>query len=347
MARIQQPGAARRAGRANPAPERIKFLAIVTSNLDELFMKRVGAVRDKAQMEDREYPSPHDGDARMRLIGLREFIVRMLQAQAECYATLVGELRFAGMVLASWGDLTPAQRDEVRAYFDTHVSPTLTPLAFDSTHPFPFMSNQSTSWAFVIRSEDSPETQIVRVKIPPELPAWLNLKVDVIAGERRYVSLEEVICRNARKLFPGRNIASSTLFRILRNAQVEFDEDENDSLREAVTDAIRQRRFEPVVGVDCAPKPDPIVRRAGGTLRPRRSRHVRASEDAGLSGSLPESRRSTWPHCLTCLGRRSRSPVCCRRAATSSAPSTPATSWSITLREFRRERGQNSSIVQR
>src|SRR6185436_816461 len=151
---------------------------------------------------------------------------------------------------ARWGELTPAQRDEASAYFDSHVSPALTPLGFDPAHPFPFMSNLSTNWAFVIRTEESRETHMVRVKIPHELPAWLSLKSDVPPGEYRFVSLEELIRENVSKLLPGMSIVSSSLFRILRNAQVELEDEEGESLRDAVTDVLRQRRFEPVVRVD-------------------------------------------------------------------------------------------------
>src|SRR6202008_3553328 len=158
-----------------------------------------------------------------------------------------------------WDQLTPAQRDEANAYFDTHVSPALTPLGFDPAHPFPFMSNLSTNWGFVIRGDDSIETRMVRVKIPPELPAWLSLKVDTRPGERRFIALEEVIYHNASKLLPGMTIVSGTLFVPLRNAGVERENEEGETLRDVVTDAVQQRRFEPVVRVDFGPKSDPSV----------------------------------------------------------------------------------------
>src|SRR5262249_55748151 len=125
-----------------------------------------------------------------------------------------------------------------------------------------FMSNLSTSWGFVTRGDDSIESRIVRVKIPSELPAWVALKTGVPAGERRFIALEDLIYRNAGKLLPGMTIVSGTLFRVLRNAEVELDDDEGESLRDAVTDAVRQRRFEPVVRVDFGPHVDPEVRRA-------------------------------------------------------------------------------------
>ena len=245
-----------------PMLERLKFLAIVTSNLDEFFMKRVGMLRDKALVEGREEPASARGDARKRLLVIRSIVVQMLAEQAACYQALLPELARHGIVIASWTELSDAQRDEASAYFDTHVSPALTPLGFDPAHPFPFMSNLSTNWGFVIRADDSIETRMVRVKIPSELPAWLSLKADVPKGERRFVALEDVIYHNAGKLLPGMTILSGSLFRILRNAEVDLDDDEGESLRDLVTDAVRQRRFQPVVRVDFGPNVDPGIRSA-------------------------------------------------------------------------------------
>jgi polyphosphate kinase len=245
-----------------PLLERLKFLAIVTSNLDEFFMKRVGMLRGKARLADDEDPLDHNADARKRQLEIRAIVLKMLCAQADCYERLLPELASRGTIIAAWDQLTPAQRDEANAYFDTHVSPALTPLGFDPAHPFPFMSNLSTNWGFVIRGDDSIETRMVRVKIPPELPAWLSLKVDTRAGERRFIALEEVVYHNAFKLLPGMTIVSGTLFRILRNAEVELEDEEGESLRDVVTDAVRQRRFEPVVRVDFGPKADTSVRAA-------------------------------------------------------------------------------------
>lgn len=245
-----------------PLLERLKFLAIVTSNLDEFFMKRVGMLRSKALVEDHEDPLAHTGDARKRLLTIRSIVVQMLAEQANCYERLLPELASHGIVIATWGQLSPRQRDEASAYFDTHVSPALTPLGFDPAHPFPFMSNLSTNWGFVIRGDDPIETRMVRVKIPSELPPWLSLKADVPAGERRFVALEDLIYHNASKLLPGMTIVSGTLFRILRNAEVELEEDVGESLRDVVTDAVQQRRFEPVVRVDFGPRVDAGVRGA-------------------------------------------------------------------------------------
>jgi polyphosphate kinase len=245
-----------------PLLERLKFLAIVASNLDEFFMKRVGILRGKAFIEDREDELAASTNARMRLLEIRPQVVGMLAEQAACYQSLLPELAGRGITIATWQELTPAQRDEADAYFDMQVSPALTPLGFDPAHPFPFMSNLSTNWVFVLSEPGDDETLMVRVKIPSELPSWVGLRSGVPPGERRFLALEELIFNNAAKLTPGMTIRSSTLFRILRNAQVEVDDDEAESLRDLVTDAVKQRRFQPVVRLDFWPGADPQVRKA-------------------------------------------------------------------------------------
>jgi polyphosphate kinase len=124
------------------------------------------------------------------------------------------------------------------------------------------MSNLSTNWGFILRDPDTTELVPVRVKIPTMLPQWIPLTADIGPGERRFLRLEELIRHSADRLFPGMEIVDASLFRILRNAEVELDEEDNESLREAITEALRQRRFEPVVRVDFAPGPSPAVRQA-------------------------------------------------------------------------------------
>jgi polyphosphate kinase len=246
-----------------PLLERLKFLAIFSSNLDEFFMKRISVLREHAGGDADDDPMGAAGDARSRLGQVRSRIRELLDLQAHCYREqLLPRLRARGLRLASWDSLTPAQQYELERYFDSHISPALTPLGFDPAHPFPFMSSQSTNWGFVLRDSASGEATAVRVKIPTVLPGWLSPRADAVPGERCYVGIEEVIRACASKLFPGMEIASATLFRIIRDAEVELDEEEADSLREAVSEALRRRRFEPVVRIDFAPDPDPAIRAA-------------------------------------------------------------------------------------
>ena len=242
-----------------PLLERLKFLAIFTSNLDEFYMKRVGLLRGVAQVHSEDDPVFRGGSARDRLAQIRAIVISQLAEQARCYRELLPALASHGIVLAEWSELTAAQREEAANYFDRNASPALTPLGMDPAHPFPFMSNLSTNWGFILRNPDTDEYVPVRVKIPTMLPAWIPLKADAAAGERRFLRLDDLIRHSTDKLFPGMELIDATQFRILRNAEIELDEEE-ESLREAVSDALQQRRFQPVVRMDLAPDANPALR---------------------------------------------------------------------------------------
>ncbi|MFZ1325104.1 MAG: polyphosphate kinase 1 [Candidatus Contendobacter sp.] len=225
-----------------PLLERLKFLAIFTSNLDEFYMKRVGLL------------------PRTRLAQIREKVIAQLEQQARCYQELLPRLAEQGLFLVDWQQLNAAQREEASAIFDRDVSPALTPLGMDPAHPFPFMSNLSTNWGFILRNPDTDEYVPVRVKIPTILPSWIRLMADAEAGQQYFLRLDELIRHRTDQLFPGMECVNATLFRILRNAEVELDEDDDDSLREVVAEALQQRRFEPVVRLDLTPDAHPALR---------------------------------------------------------------------------------------
>ena len=231
--------------------ERVKFLAIFSSNLDEFFMKRMALIRpavDAAGIVLQE--------ARDRLLPKRELILSMLEQQARCYSDILRpQLADNGVHLVGWNALTDEQGYEASAVFDTEISPVLTPLSLDAAHPFPFVSNLSTSWAFRLEDPTSSESVLVRLKVPREVPQWLRVRAGVAAGDRVFVSLAEVIEANASKLFPGMEITSGSLFRVCRDAEVEVDDD-GESKRALVEEELRQRRFEPVVRLEIQPNAD-------------------------------------------------------------------------------------------
>jgi polyphosphate kinase len=244
-----------------PLLERLKFLAIFTSNLDEFYMKRVGAMRTRAYA-GRSPAAVEQFHAHMER--LRATLFPMLQQQAACFERLRPELAARGVRLATWDELSDDQRGEASEYFDQHVSPALTPLSLDPSHPFPFMSNLSTSWGFVLRDPALPEPVNVRVKVPTNLPQWVALKTGVADGERCFVGLQDLLRQNAHKLFPGVTIEHATLFRVARNADIAIEEDTDNSIRELVEEQLRQRRFQPVVRLEFGEAPRPEIR--GGLM---------------------------------------------------------------------------------
>src|SRR5262245_60703119 len=233
-----------------PLLERAKFLAIFTSNLDEFFMKRIAVLR--------ETPTPE----RLKLLEqLRDKLLPMLRQQAECFRdSIVPALAQHGVHLRRWDDLTAGQKLEASAYFDAHISPALTPLVIDPIHPFPFLSNLSTSLAFLLHDPDRPEPMYARVKVPAVLRQWVRLQADVRPGQTLLVPLYEVIRGNVHKLYGGMELTATTLLRLTRDAEVEIDDDSDAILSEVVKAQIRQRRFEPVVRLEFAAGAEPTIR---------------------------------------------------------------------------------------
>jgi polyphosphate kinase len=240
-----------------PLLERLKFLAIFTSNLDEFFMKRVGAMRTRAYASG-NLATVEEFNA--HILQIREALYPMLLQRAECFVELRRRLARYGIRLADWTDLTDAQRAEVTEYYERHVSPALTPLSLNPSHPFPFMSNLSTSWGFVLYDAETGDRVPVRVKVPAQLPQWLPVRADVEPGKRCFVSLQEIVRQNAGRLFPGVEIEAATLFRVSRNADIAIEEDSDNSIRELVEEQVRQRRFQPVVRLEFAQAPSSGIR---------------------------------------------------------------------------------------
>jgi polyphosphate kinase len=233
-----------------PLLERVKFLAIFTSNLDEFFMKRVAILRSESTAE------------RAGLLAqIRERLMESLQRQAECFCDqIIPGLANSGIHLRKWDGLTEAQQDEAGRYFDAEISPALTPLVFDAAYAFPFLSNLSTSLAFLLHDPHKEVPSFARVKVPAVLKQWIPIESDAPAGQRVFVGLHEVIRGNAHKLYGGMKLSGTTLFRLTRDAEVETDDDADQTLREVVREQVRQRRYEPVVRLEFAPDADPSIR---------------------------------------------------------------------------------------
>src|SRR6476661_10039477 len=231
-----------------PLLERVKFLAIFSANLDEFFMKRMSRLAD---------PTGLAAPAQRELAAqIRAMVTSMLDEQAGCYTQVLRpRLAEHGIRLVGWDDLDAAQRDEASAVFERDISPVLTPLSLDAAHPFPYVSNLSTSWAFQLEDPATGDAVLVRLKLPTDLPQWLRLSA-VGSSEWVFVGLDQVIRANAERLFPGMLVASASLFRVCRDADVELDENDGLSKRAMVEEELRQRRFEPVVRLEVQPDAD-------------------------------------------------------------------------------------------
>src|SRR5262249_3323487 len=189
-------------------------------------------------------------------------LLPMLENQAECYRkTIIPGLAEQGIFLRYWSELTPKQQQEASQHFDTQLSPALTPLVIDPVHPFPFISNLSTSLVFRVRDVAKGESMFARVKIPSVLKQWISLEADLKPGQKLLVPLSEVIRGNLHKLYSGMDIGDVTVVRLTRDAEVDVDDDSSADFRAQVKEQIRQRRYEPVVRLEFGPGADPDIRR--------------------------------------------------------------------------------------
>jgi polyphosphate kinase len=204
-----------------------------------------------------------DADAVRRLCRLREAVLPLVALQARSFSDEVRpELARHGIRLLEWSELTPGQRAAAASYFRRNVFPVLTPLAVDPGHPFPFISNLSTSLGLFLSSPDSEERLFARVKVPEVLPPWVSLpsECDSRADVRSFVRLQDVIRFHLDELFPGMTIQEVMPFRVTRNADVESDDDEPpENLVELVEEELRQRRFERAVRLEYGVPPSPAL----------------------------------------------------------------------------------------
>src|SRR5215510_2708382 len=231
-----------------PLLERVKFLAIFTSNLDEFFMKRVAQLRRE----------PTGGSA---LLGrVRDKLLAQIREQAACYRhQIIPALAAHGIAVLRWEDLTPAHQDEASRYFDSHVSPALTPLVIDPDHPFPFLSNLSTSLVLRLREPERQDSMFARVKIPGGIAQWIPLAADPVPGRALFVSLSDIVRGNLHKLYAGMTLSATTVVRLTRDAEVEIEEEPGEGLRELVEEQVRLRRYEPVIRLEFGPGADPVI----------------------------------------------------------------------------------------
>ena len=229
-----------------PLLERLKFLAIFSSNLDEFYMVRVGGLRRKVKNGQSGYPQERLSPAEL-LLAIEKRVNELLQLQRSCLTDdLLPALRTHGVKLVTMNDLTPADWLVVDAFFESQVFPVLTPLAVDPGHPFPYISNLSLSLAVRVRDPQSGVEHFARVKVPKSLARW------VPAGKTgQFVPIEEVIGVNLGSLFPGMEVIGWHAFRITRFSDFELTGvEEDDDLLSVVERQVFERKFGEVVRLE-------------------------------------------------------------------------------------------------
>ena len=226
--------------------ERLKFLAIFNTNLDEFYMVRVAGLR--RQIAAGVQHTAADGmTPAEQLAAITERVAELVELQRKClYDVLLPELEQHGIKLVWMEDLTPEEWLVVDQFFESQVFPVLTPLAVDPGHPFPYISNLSLSLAVQIQDPATGATRFARVKVPKSLPRWIPF-----GRPNQFVPLERVIGANLGALFPGMEIRGYSAFRVTRYSDLELaHQDEDDDLLTIIEEQVFQRRFAEVVRVE-------------------------------------------------------------------------------------------------
>ena len=227
-----------------PLLERVRFMAIFASNLDEFFMVRVAGLKRRiaagVAVPSTSGLSPKDVLGR----SFEASHALMVEHATELHENLVDDLRAEGIELLRWDDLTEDEREGVSTTYRERVFPVLTPLAVDPAHPFPYISGLSLNLAVVLRNPGTGKEHFARVKVPPIINRWMQV------GPQRFVPIEDVMAAHLPLLFPGMEILAHHTFRVTRNEDLEVEEDDAENLLKALEQQLLRRKFGPPVRLE-------------------------------------------------------------------------------------------------
>ncbi len=249
-----------------PLLDRVRFLVIFSNNLDEFFMKRLGLIRRQIHA-GAETPGPDGLTPRQQLAAVRASVQQLSAEAAAAYEQeLVPALAKNGITLHRYSDLTPRERRALDEWFRANVFPSLTPLAVDPGHRFPFISNLSVNLAILAQHPSKPDDETIefaRLKIPDRLARFVPVPAvgprpagSVPAG---FIHLGEIIRANLGLLFPGMKVRACEDFRVTRSAGIQRDEVTSDNLLTSVEADLKERRFARAVRLETAPNPSPAI----------------------------------------------------------------------------------------
>ncbi len=233
---------------SQPLLERMKFLAIFASNLDEFYMVRVAGLKRRAQM-GLQVPGPDGRSPRETLAALSSRTAELVDRHARLFRDDISPaLAKAGIHIRHWDALDGEEQERLSEYFRAKVFPVLTPLAVDPAHPFPYISGLSLNLAVLVRDPDTHAQRFARVKVPNNVSRFVV--VSHSPDEAEFLPLEDLIAAHLELLFPGMGIIEHHLFRVTRNADVEVEEDRDEDLLQALERELMRRRFGPAVRLE-------------------------------------------------------------------------------------------------
>ncbi len=222
----------------HPLLERLRFLSISASNLDEFYMVRVAGLRD--QVREGLHKRSLDGlTAREQLEKIHQKVMRLLAGQEEQWNILRQPLQVEGLSVLSMADLKPQEKRWLGKFFQQEIFPVLTPIALDPAHPFPFLANQSQTLILELHEQEQKKQQLAVVPLPQKLSRFIALPRR--NGQSRYIPLEEVVCHSLPLLFPGYEVLAKGMFRILRDSDLDIEDDADDLVR-GFEKAVKERK---------------------------------------------------------------------------------------------------------
>jgi polyphosphate kinase len=230
-----------------PLLERLKFLAVFASNIDEFFMVRVSGLKEMLEIEEFQ-PMPGELTPQDQLRMIRERVLPMVEAQVNCLRDhVLPELAKHGVEIVPYDSLTTGDKNALNRYFMRNVFRVLTPLAVDPAHPFPFIANLSLNIGLTVETESDPAEPVtlsslprfVRIKVPPVVPRLIPVGDD----GQKFILLEELIDANLHSVFPSMRLSKSHLFRVTRDADVEIRDDKASDLLDRIKESLRERRL--------------------------------------------------------------------------------------------------------
>jgi len=230
-----------------PLLERVKFLAIVSNNLDEFFMKRIGGLKQQIAAGVKKRSA--DGRTPLEQVAVCHAVCRELHAeQKRILDALLALLKAHEIRIVKVADQPEDTREQLRKHFSTNIFPILTPLAMDPAHPFPFISNLALNLLVTLRFPGGNETYMGRVKVP--VSRDMSKRLIPVNGGHTFVTLDDLMINNLDMLFPGMEIESCEMFRVTRNAVVESAEEAARDLLEMMETELRERHFAPIVRLE-------------------------------------------------------------------------------------------------
>jgi polyphosphate kinase len=233
-----------------PLLERMKFLAIFASNLDEFYMVRIAGLKRRADM-GLQVSSPDGLTPREVLASLSDRTAGLVERHARCFRDDVAPaLEKHGIHLRRWDALDEEEKSRLSRYFHNKIFPVLTPLAVDPAHPFPYISGLSLNLAVLVREAEGGPQRFARVKVPNNVPRFVVVSQSAVEAE--YLPLEDLIAAHLEMLFPGMEVVEHHLFRVTRNADFEVEEDRDEDLLQALERELMRRRFGPAVRLEVA-----------------------------------------------------------------------------------------------